>query len=270
MTDKESLIIMRINDIIKELRTELKLTQEQFAEIMNCNRQKIADWERGKSAPSADDIILLHNKFDVSADYLLGLSPNKTTDEKLKGVCDYTGLSDNAVRIVKSQTDVGNCVRTFMNIMLSANRIDAFYLFCRRLFVHRQNIAKYIEILETFADREVIIPATEVDGEIKPIERSEGFARECLKFINSAKNNMEVSEYGIQKEVIKLMNTFCKREIERQKSADEKYSDELRDLINVAYGKEFADIGVSIVDGGIKYQILDEVGEAHGNNQETQ
>ena len=85
---------MPISDTIKKLRTEdNKLTQVEFAEKMNCNRQKIADWERGKSTPSADDIVLLCKQFNVSADYLLGLSPTPTNDKDLSFVCEYTGLN---------------------------------------------------------------------------------------------------------------------------------------------------------------------------------
>lgn len=262
---------LTIGGKLKELRKSEKLTQQALADEFNIKQDDISRYENDKQELSLSILKLYCKRFKVSADFLLGLSSNKTTDETLKGVCDYTGLSDNAVRIVKSKTDVGDCVRTFMNTFLSANGIDAFYFFCRTLFVHRANIAKYIETLETtFADWEVIIPATEVDSKIEPIEIPKGFACESLEFINNEKNNMEVSEYRIQKEVIKIVNAFCAHEIERQKNAEEKYSDELRDLINVAYGKEFADIGVSIVDGGIKYQILDEEGEPDGNNQETQ
>ena len=84
---------MSINSIIKRLRTDKDLTQNDLAEMMNCNRQKIADWERGKSTPSADDLILLSKKFNVSVDYLLGLSNTPTTDKDIQFICDYTGLT---------------------------------------------------------------------------------------------------------------------------------------------------------------------------------
>lgn len=92
---------MPISDIIKKLRTDNALTQVEFAKKLNCNRQKIADWERGKSTPSADDIILLCEKFGVSADYILGLSETPTNDKDLQFVCEYTGLSETAVATLR-------------------------------------------------------------------------------------------------------------------------------------------------------------------------
>ena len=50
---------MQVKDTIRKLRKENNYTQVDLAEKINCNRQKIADWERGKSTPSADDLILL-------------------------------------------------------------------------------------------------------------------------------------------------------------------------------------------------------------------
>lgn len=88
---------MWINERIKELRDRDKLTQVDLAEKLNCNRQKIADWERGKSTPSVDDIILLTKIFDISADYLLGLTETATPDTDIQAICKYTGLNESAV-----------------------------------------------------------------------------------------------------------------------------------------------------------------------------
>ena len=91
-----------IKDTIRELRKSKGMTQVEFAEIMSCNRQKIADWERGKSTPSADDIILLCKKFGVSSDYILGLSIYPTQDKGLAAAAEYLGLTEEAALSLKS------------------------------------------------------------------------------------------------------------------------------------------------------------------------
>lgn len=96
---------MSVNETIKRLRTERKLTQNDLAELMNCNRQKIADLERGKSTPSANDLILLSKIFNVSADYLLGLSDTATTDKDIQFICKYTGLSERAIEVLHFYKD---------------------------------------------------------------------------------------------------------------------------------------------------------------------
>ena len=93
---------MPIFSTLKDLRKDNKLTQIELAEKLNCNRQKIADWERGKSTPSVDDLILLSKTFGVSADYILGLTDTKATDKDVRFICDYTGLSEKSVDAIKS------------------------------------------------------------------------------------------------------------------------------------------------------------------------
>lgn len=96
---------MSVNETIKRLRTERKLTQNDLAEMMNCNRQKIADLERGKSTPSANDLILLSKIFNVSADYLLGITNVQTKDKDVKFICKYTGLSEKAIEVLHFYKD---------------------------------------------------------------------------------------------------------------------------------------------------------------------
>lgn len=53
------------------------VTDQQLCKILKTNSSKIYDWKRGKSKPSAVDILLLATFFDCSADYLLGLTLEK-------------------------------------------------------------------------------------------------------------------------------------------------------------------------------------------------
>lgn len=109
---------MKINDTIKKLRNRDHLTQVELAEKLNCNRQKIADWERNKTTPAADDIILLSNVFKVSTDYLLGITEISTTDNKLKSVCEYTGLSEAAINhFFRSDTALHSRMVDFLNVL---------------------------------------------------------------------------------------------------------------------------------------------------------
>lgn len=78
---------------IKKLRQELNLTQVQLAEQFALDQTTISKWELGKALPDTQTLIKLANFFDVSTDFLLGLStyyyPDKikektgaTSDEK--------------------------------------------------------------------------------------------------------------------------------------------------------------------------------------------
>lgn len=60
---------------LKELRTKKNsLTQAKLAEIMNVSQQAVGLWERGKNMPSHELVAKLAAYFNVTTDYLLGLS----------------------------------------------------------------------------------------------------------------------------------------------------------------------------------------------------
>ncbi len=70
---------MDFKDILKELRANRKLSQIQLSRALNLSAGNISDWECGRTKPGYDALIKLCSFFDVSADFLLGLSENKPT-----------------------------------------------------------------------------------------------------------------------------------------------------------------------------------------------
>lgn len=67
---------MNTKDIILELRTKNKLSQEELAEKVFVTRQAVSRWETGETVPNTDTLKLLSKLFDVSINTLLG-SPRK-------------------------------------------------------------------------------------------------------------------------------------------------------------------------------------------------
>lgn len=67
---------METKDIILELRTKSRLSQEELAEKVNVTRQAVSRWETGETIPNIDTLKLLSKLFDVSINTLLG-APRK-------------------------------------------------------------------------------------------------------------------------------------------------------------------------------------------------
>lgn len=63
---------MKTPDLIKKLRTEQGLTQEELAEKVHVTRQAVSRWETGETLPTPDTLLLLSKLFDVSVNTLLG------------------------------------------------------------------------------------------------------------------------------------------------------------------------------------------------------
>lgn len=59
---------------IKALRKRNHLTQNDLAKLLNITQSTIALYENGKKVPTLENLLALANYFNVSTDYLLGLS----------------------------------------------------------------------------------------------------------------------------------------------------------------------------------------------------
>ena len=61
---------------IYELRISFGWTQVQLAQKLNITKQTVSNWENDNIQPSIDMLIKLSKIFNVSTDYLLGLTPS--------------------------------------------------------------------------------------------------------------------------------------------------------------------------------------------------
>lgn len=62
---------------IKELRTSLKMTQSDFASLIGSAQNALSGYENGDRTPSYELLMSIAENFDISIDWLLGLSDKK-------------------------------------------------------------------------------------------------------------------------------------------------------------------------------------------------
>ena len=65
---------------------------------MEIKEQTFRKYVNGISDCSISNLTKIARYYNVSTDYLLGLSKEKTTDKDLNAVCEYTGLTEKAVQ----------------------------------------------------------------------------------------------------------------------------------------------------------------------------
>ena len=87
-------------DRIKTLKEKNGIQQKQIAIDLHVNEKTVSAWFKGKSEPSHDSLRSLSGYFNVSADYLLGISDaekpeNESSMKELK-------LSEEAIENIKS------------------------------------------------------------------------------------------------------------------------------------------------------------------------
>lgn len=88
---------------LKELRIKNNLTQFQLAEILNVSGSTITMYENSKRTPDINTIIKISIYFNVSIDYLLGLSnvPNANIINESEIFNLIKDLSQNEIDLLK-------------------------------------------------------------------------------------------------------------------------------------------------------------------------
>ena len=69
-----------LSERIKELRTMKGLTQREFAENINVSIVSVSSYEKGVKTPSLDMIMTIAKNYNISIDWLCGLSDNMVSD----------------------------------------------------------------------------------------------------------------------------------------------------------------------------------------------
>ena len=65
---------MKYYENLKKIREQKQKSQKQIAEILNITQQQYHLYERGKRKLPIDGLIILCNYYNVSSDYILGIS----------------------------------------------------------------------------------------------------------------------------------------------------------------------------------------------------
>ncbi|ONI43172.1 hypothetical protein AN639_11280 [Candidatus Epulonipiscium fishelsonii] len=85
---------------LKKLRTEQKLLQRDIARALNLSKSAYGFYEQGKRTPNAITLKQLSEIFDVSVDYILGLSDFKNVP------LEFTNLDEKNLILLKSFANV--------------------------------------------------------------------------------------------------------------------------------------------------------------------
>lgn len=70
-------------------------------------KSSLSEIENDSRIPGGGIVVQLAKHYGVSSDYLLGLSPNPTTNKDLDAICNYTGLSQNSIQCLHNEKEWG-------------------------------------------------------------------------------------------------------------------------------------------------------------------
>ena len=88
---------------LKELRLEAGLTQKDLANAIEVGRTTISEYESGKIVPKQEGLLKLANHFNVSVDYLTGVSNERAT--RKQNASDLDALLNTIHHILLDEYD---------------------------------------------------------------------------------------------------------------------------------------------------------------------
>lgn len=111
---------MLFGDILRGLREDRDLKQEDIAKYMNVDRSTVGKWESSSSKPDFEKLIRLSEFYGVSTDHLLGLNTIKDNKEIKENIIQ------KFIRDESGTLNIGGLVGTLISSLTKSVRINVY------------------------------------------------------------------------------------------------------------------------------------------------
>lgn len=102
----------QIGEIIRTLRKNKGITQEQLAEILEVSTPAVSKWEGGQTNPDISTLPIIARYFNVTIDFLLDFS-NEINSEDIKAICDNVIQKFSNEKFEEAQKEWSDYLRQF-------------------------------------------------------------------------------------------------------------------------------------------------------------
>ena len=186
-------------------------TRKEIAEQLKCDTSTITKHYNGDRDITTDFLIKYANLFDVSADYLLGLSDTPTTDKDIQFICEYTGLkADTIENLKKGKNAVFNT--TLLNFLINNRKLLKAlnnYLLSSIYSDYRKSEYMYLPL----KDKAVYIRNPDIAQKVAYSNLLEVLPLQKEKMTEQIKDNEELKE--------KLLFALAKKSVDMQECKKE-------------------------------------------------
>jgi len=186
---------MNIGDRIKKLRERKGISQQQLADILRVGRETVARWENGTRDLKTAAIIDLAKYFNVTSDYLLGLSDSATVEHAI-------GISELTLKVFELDKKHynENCIPKIIEVMNEFIQDTSFVDVCSKIAEYRgkRTENKLEELILEYIDN--IANASNYDNEQCPDfnqwiqDKDIDIDKKTIAFINEFAANIKTYE----------------------------------------------------------------------------
>lgn len=134
---------MKLNEKIRELRKEKKLTQEQLAEAMEVSTASVSKWETGQAVPEVTMLVALADYFQVSVDAMLG---HEVSGDHMEAMLSEMERLSNEKRMEEAKTLAEKLVRGYPNTYKVIEAASNTYSTAHLVGQNRADMERAIEL----------------------------------------------------------------------------------------------------------------------------
>lgn len=102
---------------LRTIMQEHETTQQELADYVGKSRQAIGYYADGSSSPDWKTVVSLARYFGVSTDWLLGATDIQSTNIDIQQICEYLGLSEQAVAFLHDESYDTEAISSFDRIL---------------------------------------------------------------------------------------------------------------------------------------------------------
>lgn len=148
---------LTLGEKLKDLRIERKLTSKQVCDEIK--KQYGYSLSVGKYNEMESDIdkdfgyrafIYLSKFYEVSTDYLLGITETPSLDKNIQNACNVTGLSEEAIKKV---SELDNNCKSALNYFISFEGVEDFFTMLSQIIITAEDKRAFNFIYGDFWDK---------------------------------------------------------------------------------------------------------------------
>lgn len=188
-------ITKKFADNLQDLISESKKSIKDLAEEIGIPSGSLSKYQNDNAEPGIENFTKIAKYFNVSTDFLLGLTDVKATDLDIRDISEKTGLSEKAInniRIITETTQIGG---------LEAKNTNEIFKEIINALLESDSLSKVV--LKTF----ILAVTRDVYRETFPSEE---------EYMQDEKMLEEYGIYKLEKEINKLINIPIREELKRK------------------------------------------------------
>lgn len=106
-----------------------KTTITALANVLKISRQSVSQYQDGTGQPNVDKLCKIAQHFNVSTDYLVGLSSIPSTNNDTRDICEKTGLSEHTISRLMQDDKRSRWAEVIDQLLLHPGLLEALHIY---------------------------------------------------------------------------------------------------------------------------------------------